>query len=114
MSERGRARKGQLGASCPEGWHRGWQVEGIPPDAARIVQMAHNAAQTSAGRNKAWDEQAWLRNAKLQKIAPAFASQAAALDCVAVAEHAGWRRVQIAELKSEGRHGASRERAALF
>lgn len=112
MSDRSGARARAKPAS-PQCWHRGWQVEGVPPNAEQIAQAAHEAAVAAHRTGKAWDSVMWLRNAKLHKIAPPFGSQSAAHHCAEVARRAGWQRVGVTELKSEGAHADAAVRAPI-
>lgn len=73
-----------------EGSHNGWRVQGIPPGAGSV-----------SPQRKPWDEEHWLMNAGRKPVAKPFSIPEAAQQCKALAEKAGWLRVEVVELKKE-------------
>lgn len=85
-------------AEDSEGSHNGWRVRGIPPGALE-------EARRDAKRNeRVFDEEHWLMNAKRVPVrSKPYGIPAAAQECKALAEKAGWLRVEVVELKKEAR-----------
>lgn len=92
----------------PESFHNGWRVQGIPPGALEEARAEHARATKAAQVNltkppKEWDEANWLMNAKRKAVrSKPYEVVGAARECAALAEKAGWLRVEIIELKKEG------------
>lgn len=86
-----------------ESFHKGWRVVGIPPGAMEEAERQHNDA-SKAGISKPWSEEAWLR--KFKKVAvrsKPYEVLGAADTCKALAEKAGWARLELIEVKREVR-----------
>jgi hypothetical protein len=89
-----------------DGYHNGWRVQGIPPgaleDARKQHQIEARHAAESGREPKEWDQERWLMNAKRKPVrSKPYEVHSAALECKALAEKAGWLRVEIVELKKE-------------
>ena len=90
-------------------YHNGWRVQGIPPgaleEAREANQRLREMAQRAGGKEiPHFDEQHYLMNAKRKPVrAKPFEIPQAAQECKALAERAGWLRVEIVELKKEVR-----------
>lgn len=90
----------------PSSYHNGWRVQGIPPGALEEARKTHEAEaefHRSQGREpKLWDEANWLMNTKRKPVrGKPYEVPQAAQDCKALAEKAGWLRVEIVEMKKE-------------
>jgi hypothetical protein len=105
---------GRLAASAPkrlkkepkDSYHNGWRVQGIPPGALEAARTEHHSDASGArllGKPfKDWDESHWLMNAKRKPVrAKPYEVPQAAQECKAMAEKAGWLRVEVVELKKE-------------
>lgn len=89
-----------------ESYHNGWRVQGIPPGALEDAYKGHlaQAAMLRAGGKEAkeWSEEHWLMNAKRKPVrSKPYEVPQAAQECKAMAEKAGWLRVEVVELKKE-------------
>lgn len=90
----------------PESYHNGWRAQGIPPGAleeARKTAAAQASYERMQGKQpKEWDEQHWLVNAKRKPVrSKPYEVPQAAYECKALAEKAGWLRVEVVELKRD-------------
>lgn len=88
-------------------YHNGWRVQGIPPGALEAAKKQYAADLTLAQAGKAkppkaWDEEAWLMNAKRKPVRPKpYEVPEAAQLCKQLAERDGWLRVEVVEMKKE-------------
>lgn len=88
----------------PKEYHNGWRVLGIPPGA---LEAAHEQFQSEAAslceqgkESKDWNQEHWLMNAKRKAVrSKPYEVPQAAQECKAMAERAGWLRVEVVELK---------------
>ena len=86
-------------------YHNGWRVQGIPPGALEEAKEKHQREarlMRDGGKEvKDFDQELWLMNAKRKPLRKPYELEAAARECKALAEKAGWLRVEIVELKRE-------------
>lgn len=87
-------------------FHRGWKVEGLPPDPAPEARAHAAWAQkrdelAAKGREIGPFVAAdWIDRLKLTPVrAKPYGVEGAAKECKALAERCGWTRVQIVEIK---------------
>lgn len=91
----------------PEEFHNGWRAQGIPPGALEAARDWHrNEVKYAQLHNtkmpKDWDEQHWLMTARRKPVrSKPYEVPEAAQECKALAEKAGWLRVEVLELKKE-------------
>jgi hypothetical protein len=83
-------------------YHNGWRVVGIPPGSLEEARRDHEATNRLAKSPKPWDEGNWLMNCKKKPVrAKPYEIPEAASQCKAMAEKAGWLRVEVVEVKKE-------------
>lgn len=101
----------------PTEFHKGWRVDGIPPGALEEAELDHprRAAEIAHWNERCvkdkslkprpvgpWDPEKWLRDAKRRPVrGKPYEIESAARECAALAERAGWLRVEVVELKKE-------------
>lgn len=92
-------------SSAPGEFHKGFAVEGIPPGTLEAAKDAHDkarAGELSSGSKRVrdeWSEASWLAKAKAKRVrTKPYELHQAALDCKALAEKAGWLRVEVRSL----------------
>lgn len=90
----------------PDSCHKGWKVQGIPPDAlekarSRHLKQAHEARE--AGREaKDFNEQDWLRNATRKPVrSKPYSIPDAAQTCAELATKAGWLQVEVVAIEKK-------------
>ena len=79
---------------APAPFHKGWRVQGIPPEALAAARDAckHNGLK--------WDRDAWLMNAKAKPVrSKPYSLHTAANECAELAKKAGWLRVEVVEVR---------------
>jgi hypothetical protein len=89
-------------ANESEVFHKGYVVEGLPPGSLEVAMQEHaraRAAEVSENSKRIrpeWNLETWLAKAKAKRVRskPCELKQAA-LECKALAEKAGWLRVEI-------------------
>ena len=74
------------------GWHKGFKCQGYSPDR---VAAARAAAES---KGEEFSIEAWLDAQRPRAAHKPFAIRSAAEACKAIAEQAGWLRVEVVEL----------------
>lgn len=92
------------GRERPAEYHNGWRVQGIPPgvleEARATYKRESDFARQQGKQPKDWNEENWLMNAKRKPVrSKPYEVPQAAEECKAMAEKAGWLRVEVVELK---------------
>lgn len=90
--------------SAPAEFHKGYAVEGLPPGSLESAMKDHaekRAADISSGTiasriRPEWNFDAWLAKAKGKRVrTKPYELHSAAVECKALAEKAGWLRVEV-------------------
>jgi hypothetical protein len=85
----------------PQAYHKGYRVVGVPPRDVDGARRKHLAAQATAPKPKAWDENQWLMKARRKPVnVRPYELRAGAEQCAQLAINAHWQRVEIVELRS--------------
>lgn len=86
----------------PNSLHKGWKVQGIPPDALEKARHQHSMLMSANRDPKPFDEQEWLRNATRKPVrAKPYSIPDAAQACAELASRAGWLRVEVVAIEKK-------------
>lgn len=97
----------------PEVYHKGWIVEGYPPEMieaarerARLAIEKYEALaleeKRKSERPKPFNADEWMNSHKPTRARKPFDAPAAASDCEALVKRLGWRRVTVRALSKGG------------
>lgn len=83
-------------------FHKGWRVQGIPPDALEKARHRHSMLLSANRESKPFSEQEWLRNATRKPIrAKPYSIPDAAQTCADLATRAGWLQVEVVAIEKK-------------
>ena len=83
-------------------FHKGWRVQGIPPDALEKARYRHSMLVSAGRESKPFSEQDWLRNATRKPVrAKPYSIPDAAQTCAELATKAGWLRVEVVAIEKK-------------
>ena len=85
-----------------ESFHKGWRVQGIPPDAMEKARHRHAPLTAAGNKSKPFNEQEWLCKAAKKPVrAKPYSVLDAAQTCAELARQAGWLQVEVLAIEKK-------------
>lgn len=81
----------------PANYHKGWRVVGVSPDQILAARCWHEKNRVSAFNEERWVNKARQKRARIEN----FESQEAARQYAELARRAGWKRVEVREIRKD-------------
>jgi len=82
----------------PANYHKGWRVVGVSPDQILAARRWYEANLIIAFNEERWVNKADQKRARIEN----FESQEAARQYAELARRAGWKRVEVREIRKGG------------